>query len=266
VWQNSFTYGLRRGTIFGASSGDATDITAQLGWRIVGATGTYQAQLINLNTTRDWAAAIATFKTDQPLPVTFATFAVQANPAGLGIRLDWTTVSEVNNYGFYVQRREGSVGTFVDLPNGFVPGHGSTLQPQTYSYVDNTLARVGKYSYRLRQVDLDGTEHFTEEASIDAMVESVIETAPREFRLLQNYPNPFNPTTEIKFSLQETGNALLEVYNLMGQKVATIYDGIAEAGRYYSLRVDGAGLASGLYFYRLSSGTKSDLRKMLLVR
>lgn len=62
VWQNSFTYGPRLGTSFGASSGDATDITAQMGWRIVNTTGSYTAQIVNLNTTRDWAVAIATFK------------------------------------------------------------------------------------------------------------------------------------------------------------------------------------------------------------
>ncbi len=72
VWQNSFTYGPRLGTSYGSSSGDDTDITAQMGWRIVGATGAYQGQLVNLNTTRDWAAGIATFKAGTGAPACYA--------------------------------------------------------------------------------------------------------------------------------------------------------------------------------------------------
>ncbi len=71
TWQNSFTYGPRLGTSFGSSSGDATDITAQMGWRIVASTGAYTAQLVSLNTSRDSAAAIATLKSGPSTPTCY---------------------------------------------------------------------------------------------------------------------------------------------------------------------------------------------------
>ena len=95
---------------------------------------------------------------------------------------------------------------------------------------------------------------------------SVIEKAPREFRLFQNYPNPFNPETEIKFSVEQTTRATVRLYNLIGQEIATLFDDVAEAGKYYTVKVRGLNLASGVYFYRLQSAGKSDLKKMLLLK
>jgi hypothetical protein len=63
-----------------------------------------------------------------------------------------------------------------------------------------------------------------------------------------------------------SGRATLEVYNIIGQKVATVFDDIAEAGRYYKVKLDASHLASGIYFYRLQSGSKNDLKKMLLIK
>ena len=203
---------------------------------------------------------------DEPLPITLATFRAQLNPGGSGIRLEWGTVSEVNNYGFYVQRREGSAGTYAEVLNSFVAGHGTTLEPQSYSFVDNTLPKAGQYVYRLKQVDLDGTEHLTEGVSVEATLTSVVEAAPLVFQLMQNYPNPFNPSTQVKFSVETTGKAVVKVYDVRGSEVATLFDGIAEAGRYYSAKLDAGQLATGIYIYRLTTDKKSDVKKMLLLR
>jgi len=62
---------------------------------------------------------------------------------------------------------------------------------------------------------------------------------------MQNYPNPFNPETEIAFAVESTGKATLRVYNLLGQEVATLFDGLADPGRYYRVRFGGVGLPSG---------------------
>lgn len=93
-----------------------------------------------------------------------------------------------------------------------------------------------------------------------------IEEAPLEYQLMQNYPNPFNPETVIKFSVRQTGRARIDVYNAIGQLVANVFDGTAEAGQYYTARLSGIGLPSGMYFYRLQSGTWTDQKKMLLVK
>lgn len=96
---------------------------------------------------------------------------------------------------------------------------------------------------------------------------SVEETfLPSRFSLDQNYPNPFNPETNIKFSVEQTGRATLEIFNLLGQKVATLFDNVVEAGYYQTVRFNGANLASGMYFYRLQSGKKSELKKLILLR
>jgi hypothetical protein len=94
----------------------------------------------------------------------------------------------------------------------------------------------------------------------------VVEIAPREFTLPQNYPNPFNPQTEIKFSVERTGLTTLVVYNMLGQSVANLFADVAEAGRYYRVRFDGATIASGVYIYRLHSGDRSLVRRMLLLK
>jgi hypothetical protein len=200
---------------------------------------------------------------DIPLPITLAFFTSSILEAG-AIRLDWNTLSEVNNYGFYVERRGEEESSFSELANGFVAGHGTTLAPQSYSYVDNT-AGPGAWYYRLRQVDLDGTVNYTDPVQASKLT-GVAENAPREFALMQNYPNPFNPSTEVKFSVATTGHATLDVYNMLGQKVATLFNGVAEAGKYYGVKFDAAQLASGTYMYRLQSADKSDLKKMMLVR
>lgn len=198
-----------------------------------------------------------------PLPVQLASFngTVTINNR---VRLDWRTAGEVNNYGFYVQKRFDGVTTWTEIPNSFVAGHGTTSVPRQYSYTDNEPL-VTTTQYRLKQVDLDGSEHFSEPIVVDNPT-SVPEVAPKQFALLQNYPNPFNPSTEIKFSVERNEPATLTLFNALGQKVATLFEGIAEAGQYYTVRLDGAGLASGIYMYRLQTGTKSAVRRLMLLK
>ena len=197
------------------------------------------------------------------LPIQLASF-VGSAIGGHAVRLDWTTLSEINNFGFYVQRRLSTEQQFTELPSSFVPGHGTTLIPQQYTFTDNT-AGVGHWFYRLKQLDLDGTSTITDPIEVDVLT-GVKETAPREFVLNQNYPNPFNPSTEIKFSVEQNAMTTLKVYNILGQEVVALFNGIAEAGQYYSVRVDATSLPSGMYFYTLESGQRKDIRKMLLLK
>lgn len=197
------------------------------------------------------------------LPITLVSFTgtlIENNR----VRLEWRTISEINNYGFYVQKRNVGSVDWVEIQGSFVPGHGTTNQPQYYTYTDNAGITTST-QYRLKQVDLDGTIHYTDPIQVD-LPTSVPEVAPREFVLKQNYPNPFNPSTEIKFSVENTNHATLEVYNTLGQKVATLFDGVAEAGRYYTVSFNAAGISSGVYLYRLESGKRSDLKKLVLLK
>jgi hypothetical protein len=130
----------------------------------------------------------------EPLPIQLSSFTgiyISAN----SVQLDWITITEVNNYGFFVERRRVNQHTFVELPNSFIPGHGTTLIPHSYTYTDNS-ANGETWYYRLRQVDLDGTVHYTDGIQVDVITDVEEEPLPTAFALEQNYPNPFNPTTK----------------------------------------------------------------------
>ncbi|MEK9137670.1 MAG: T9SS type A sorting domain-containing protein, partial [Bacteroidota bacterium] len=211
---------------------------------------------------------------DNPLPITLASFTARMNPHGRGVLLEWTTLSEINNYGFYVERRRENETMYTELPNSFVPGHGTTNEPHYYSFVDSTFTSPGTYHYRLRQVDLDGTIHHTDPITINVTTLSVGEEVPHVYALFQNYPNPFNPETEIRFTVEARVRAILEVFNMLGQRVATLHDDVAEPGRHYRVGFGGSALASGVYFYRLQAGDPSlrsgqwftQTRRLLLLR
>jgi len=89
---------------------------------------------------------------------------------------------------------------------------------------------------------------------------------PSDYFLGQNYPNPFNPSTQIMFSTKITGNASLEVYNLLGQRVATLFNDIATANTLYSIQFDAENLASGVYLYSLRTQNGIEVKKMCLIR
>lgn len=97
-----------------------------------------------------------------------------------------------------------------------------------------------------------------------------IDATPREFALQQNYPNPFNPSTEIRFTMPQTGKATLKVYTLLGQTVATLVNGVREAGTHVAtwngLDASGRAMPSGVYLYRLESGSRVEMRKMVLMK
>ena len=94
---------------------------------------------------------------------------------------------------------------------------------------------------------------------------AVPEVIPAKYELAQNYPNPFNPVTTIRFELKNAGMTKLEVFDITGRHVRTLLNGTVEAGA-YDLRFDASALSSGVYFYRLTSGDFTDIKKMSLVK
>lgn len=206
-------------------------------------------------TTTNLQPVIHTFigSDETPLPITLISFTgtfINGNHE----RLHWATLSEISNYGFFVQRKSPTDTGWAELLNSFVSGHGTILEPHEYSFVDSAVS-AGQWMYRLKQVDLDGTIHYTEPITIE-MVTSVLEdNIPTEVALGQNYPNPFNPTTAISYQLPAVSFVSLKVYNLLGQEVATLVDDEKPMGRHtvvWNGRVTGGNhAASGVYVYRL---------------
>jgi hypothetical protein len=187
------------------------------------------------------------------VPVELTSFT--ASSVGNNAVLRWSTATELNNLGFEMQRLENE-NEFATI--GFIQGKGTTTEPQNYSFIDENLSS-GTYTYRLKQVDFNGTYTFSDAVSVE-IVNNLI-----EFELAQNYPNPFNPSTTIKFSIPQSSVVSLKVFNALGQEVKTLVNGYKEAG-YHSVYFDASELNSGIYFYRIEAGEFTEVRKMTLIR
>ncbi|MFZ4619884.1 MAG: T9SS type A sorting domain-containing protein [Bacteroidota bacterium] len=207
-----------------------------------------------------------------PLPATLTSFTGEY--ISNGIRLQWNTAAEINNYGFEIEKsRIQSTG--IRSQNkaevwdkiGFVEGRGTTNAPGDYSFIENSPT-AGTYSYRLKQIDRDGKFEYSPE------VEVTVGSVPKIFALEQNYPNPFNPSTTIGFTLQVSGMTTLKVYDAIGREVAILANENLESGVVHTRvfdashlsRQNAGELAAGVYFARLVSGKSQKVSKMLLVK
>ncbi len=168
--------------------------------------------------------------------------------------LNWATATELNNQMFEIERRSAE-SQYITI--GYVDGYGTTTEPQEYTFIDNS-SLAGTFFYRLKQIDFGGRYEYSDEVEVEV-------TGPLAFELEQNYPNPFNPSTSIKYSIPEGGFVALDVYNLLGEKVVTLVNGVHEAGR-YEVNFDASNLASGVYVYSLRSGSFTSVKKMLLMK
>jgi len=210
----------------------------------------------------------ATLQQIAPVPVELTSFNASAN--GNIVILKWTSSTELNNKGFEVERKyiNDDYSSFFWERISFVDGIGTSTHAKEYSYVD-VIPKFGKYLYRLKQVDFNGNETYSQEISVEAGMK------PENFVLEQNYPNPFNPITFIKFSLPQASNINLSVYNSLGELVNVLAYGEYEAGVYERVLSakggsasgrDASGLSSGIYFYILRADDVVLKQKMVLMK
>jgi hypothetical protein len=192
------------------------------------------------------------------LPVELMTFTVAVHQ--MNAALDWSTATELNNYGFDIERRGEGDGFFARI--GFVEGNGTTNAPRDYSYTDNHLS-PGAYSYRLKQIDRDGI--FSYSHAVDVIVGRTGKT----FSLTQNYPNPFNPATTIEYNIETPSQVSLKIYNLIGDEMATLVNARQDAGSYvvsFNTGKAAYNFPSGVYFYRLQAGTFISTKRLILMK
>jgi|WetSurMetagenome_2_1015567.scaffolds.fasta_scaffold09236_2 serine protease len=96
-------------------------------------------------------------------------------------------------------------------------------------------------------------------------VKQISELVPKKYELLQNYPNPFNPVTKIQFAIPKNDNVSIKIYDVLGREVMTLVNEKLNAG-YYEFNFNGSALSSGLYFYRMTTNTFTNIKKMVLVK
>lgn len=198
-----------------------------------------------------------------PLPVQLASFTALTMSAS-SVELKWTTLSETNNFGFEVERSYETPTAFTTIPNSFRPGRGTTLETTHYTYTDKDQGGSVRY-YRLKQMDLDGKIHLSDQIRVDVLTSVKDQSAPAAYALSQAYPNPFNPSTIIKYALPADGFVRIHVMNQLGQTVKTLFEGNTSAG-YHQVTFDATGLASGVYFYRIEAGKFVDTKKVVFIR
>jgi photosystem II stability/assembly factor-like uncharacterized protein len=186
------------------------------------------------------------------VPVELTLFKADVIPAG--VELNWHTSSEKNNSGFAIERMSDK-SSFEQI--AFIPGRGTTLEFNKYTYLDQDITS-GKYSYRLKQIDYDGTYAYTNVIEVNI-------SNPASYSLSQNYPNPFNPSTAITFEILSKEHVTLKIYDVLGNLIKEVIDGEKEAGR-HTIYFNASDISSGVYFYELKAGSYSSVRKMMLMK
>jgi len=173
--------------------------------------------------------------------------------------LNWNTATELNNSGFEIQRlKDSEIEKIQYWENiGFVNGNGTSSETHSYSFQDaNPLS--GKYKYRLKQIDFDGTFEYSSIIEVEIV-------KPEIFILDQNYPNPFNPSTIITWQSPVSSHQTLKIYDILGNEVATLVNEYKSAGN-YEVEFDASKLSSGIYLYKLQAGEFISTKKMILIK
>jgi len=199
------------------------------------------------------AGGTGVFVIPTPLPVELVSF--NAFVEKRVVKLKWSTATELNNSGFYVEKSYDDQNWFS---LGFVEGKGTSSETNNYSFDDSIHTQSVQY-YRLKQTDFDGTFEYSNVIEVNS------NSASFSFQLYQNYPNPFNPVTTIKFDIPSENEINLTLFDMLGREVKTLFKGKAPAGT-MTVDFNADGLPSGVYIYRLKSGNFMASKKLILIK
>ncbi|MDT3695740.1 MAG: T9SS type A sorting domain-containing protein [Ignavibacterium sp.] len=197
---------------------------------------------------------------NEALPVELISFTGKI--IGSNVVLNWNTATEINNYGFEVERQTNNTG-WNNI--GFVFGNGTSNSPKYYTFTDNPPKVNGDIKYRLKQIDNDGQTAYSNILTFNFSITS--------FELYQNYPNPFNPGTTISWHSPIEGNVKIKIFDLLGNFICEILDDYKSAGINqieFNIFSSDKNISSGIYIYQIeiSNGITSFLqsKKMTLLK
>lgn len=194
---------------------------------------------------------------DGVLPVELSK--LDASTTGKRVVLSWETSSETRNSGFDILHRTPDDESWVTL--AFVESKasgGTTSESNSYRYSANNL-RVGTHQFRLKQVDLNGSSTLTDPVTATIrMRESAVLKAPS--------PNPVSSRATVSFAIKEQSRTTIQLYNALGQQVATVYQGTPQAGKLHRTYLNTTGLPSGAYFLKLKTEEKTITQQVTVLR
>lgn len=214
------------------------------------------------NNSPDWTSFIDDVSYYQygPLPVELTFF--EANVIGNSIQLNWATASEIQNYGWEIEKaeilyNENNLLALEWRKIGFVLGAGNSNSFKSYSFIDKNILE-GTYFYRLKQINLDGSFEYKDSVKVE------VNYYPDDLKLFC-YPNPFNSQTNIKFTLRKPEKVKLSIFNLLGEEIKVLVDEFKESGT-YKINFDAGDLSSGIYIFKLETSYNKVFMKTLLLK
>ncbi len=201
----------------------------------------------------DWEASNETQgSANDPIPVELTSF--NAVVDAQTVHLTWETASETKNAGFEVQRN----GEDAFHPIGFVEGHGTTNTPQTYRFTARDVD-AGTHTFRLKQIDFDGAFEYSPEVEVTIAMEAA-------YAFSSIYPNPAQQDATFSLTVCQTQPVTIALYDVLGRRVSTIFDGPMAAGRTHQFDIRGEALADGLYLVRAVGPRFSATRRVTLLK
>lgn len=233
--------------------------------------GTTPAETISDNNTG--SNYLATFSTDASLPVELSTFSIYSSAKG--VKLVWTTDSEIENQGFVILRKSADkdwaeLASFTKHPA--LEGQGSTTEATDYYFIDTQVKEGLSYSYQLIDVDYQGKKiYHKDHIETITYVNPGMNTKPNALKVVKLYPNPFNPTVTLTYDLAEKNDLDVSVYNLAGEQVWHYARGGHPAGQNYTLTWNGNDMQntpvpSGIYLVNIQAGAQIKSEKVTLLR
>ena len=191
-------------------------------------------------------------------PVELVTF--DARRTGSSVTLDWATATEQNSGWYEVERAVNTGNELVFERIETVPAAGNSTSRREYNAIDNNV-RTGSYVYRLRMVDRDGTFDYSDEVAV-----VIGDNANSTLAIGEARPNPVSGIANVDYTINTPGFVRVELTDMIGRTVSTIFEGNVSSAGTYSLEVSAEGLAAGMYQIVIKSGDSVATRSLQVVR